>query len=608
MSIASEQRAGRASLHFSRREEVDEFVDTLQRYESGEIDAAEWRRYRLLRGTYAQRQDGVQMLRVKVPQGVLTGEQLRVLAGVSERYSRGFAHITTRQNVQFHFVPLAQVPAAMDELADVGLTSREACGNSVRNVTGCPYAGTARDEVFDMTPYGERMTRYFLRHPLSGILPRKFKIAFEGCAEDHVLTGINDIGYRARIVGGRRGFRVTVAGSTSIMPVSGYVLYDFLPVEEMLNVAEAIVRVFRKYGDYEHKQRNRLKFVIRQIGWEQFHRHFEEELELFRQSGGAALEFDPDRAPAESAPSWCRRDPPTEDAIERMSSTPVAGPGIVPGSVGLTVLPDSYVRWQARNVSAQRQDGFCHVTVRLPLGDFTAGQLRVLADLSEAFGDGSVRLTVHQNVLMKWVPVDAIEPLYRRLIAARLDAPDAGTIADVVSCPGAESCRLAVTQSRGLARLLTEHLSARPDVVDRTHNGTIKISGCPNGCGQHHVGAIGFQGSVRKVAGRALPQYFVLVGGGPADDGQTYFGKVVAKVPVHRIPQALDRLLALYDQHRQSGEDVGGFFRRTGTNMAAEALKGLAGITPDEIQPTDLVDLGETGVFTPETMEGECAV
>ena len=599
---------GRSPLHFARAEEVAEFIHTLQQYEAGSIGADEWRRYRLLRGTYAQRQDGVQMLRVKVPQGVLAAPQLRALADVAERWSRGFAHITTRQNVQFHFVPLHDVPAAMRALAACGLTSREACGNSVRNVTGCPYAGTARDEVFDVTPYAERMTRYFLRHPISGILPRKFKIAFEGCREDHILTGINDIGFRAQMQDGRRGFRVTVAGSTSIMPVSGYLLHDWLPVEEMLNVAEAIARVFRKYGDFEHKQRNRMKFVVKQVGWEQFRQYVDEALAQVMADGGASLGFDPETVPSEAAPAWERADAPTLDAVAARSLNAVTGPGITAGSTRLTTLPDAHRRWLQRNVSPQRQDGYCHVTARLPLGDFTAGQLRVLADLSEAYGDGVVRLTVHQNVLFKWVKTDSVDALYRRLAVAGLDAPDAGTIADVVSCPGAESCRLAVTQSRGLGQLLTEHLSARPDLVDLARAGTIKISGCPNGCGQHHVGAIGFQGSVRKLAGQVVPQYFVLVGGGPDEGGATHFGRVVAKVPVHRMPDVVDRLLRLYSDHRQDDEGLGAFFRRVPPSLATDVLKDLASLTPDTIRPEDLIDLGETSTFAPQVMEGECAV
>ena len=605
--IANPMTFGRPRLDFAKQGDIDEFVDMLGKYERGDIAPEDWRRFRLLRGTYGQRQDNVQMMRIKIPQGIVTSSQMRALASVAARYSRGFCHVTTRQNIQFHFVPLAVCETAMRELAAEGLTTREACGNSVRNITGCHYAGTSDDEIFDPTPFAEAMTRYFLRHPLSGVLPRKFKIAFEGCRVDHAYASINDIGWRARIQDGRKGFRVTVAGGTSILPVSGYVLYEFLPVEEMLEVAEAVVRVFHRFGDYEHRQRNRLKFVIRAMGWDAFRARFDECLEEFRREGGAKLPLNPDLVMSEDAPTWTPAEPPTLQAAAAAASSPVTGPGIMPNSVRLTPLPDTYVRWMRSNVSKQRQDGYFHVTAPLPLGDFTAGQMRVLADLADAYSDGSMRLTVDQNLLYRWVRKDAIEPFYQRLVAAGLGAPDAGTLSDVVSCPGAESCRLAVTQSRGLGRVLTEHLSARPEVVDMVSSGHIKISGCPNGCGQHHIGSIGFQGSVRKVAGRAVPQYFVLVGGGCSDEGLAHFGKVVSKVPVHRLTDAVDRLLALYREHREGDEELGAFFRRVPPSMATDALKDLAQLLPNEIGEQDLIDLGENQAFNPEVMDGECS-
>src|SRR6187402_3012336 len=299
MAVTDDARTlGRARLDFSDEHDIDEFVDMLGKFERNEISPEDWRRFRLVRGTYGQRQDNVQMLRIKIPQGILSGSQMRALADVASRYSRGFCHVTTRQNIQYHFVPLSVCETVMRDLAAEGLTTREACGNSVRNITGCPYTGTSQDEVFDVTPYAEALTRYFLRHPLAAKLPRKFKIAFEGCAQDHALASINDLGWRARMEDGRRGFRVTVAGGTSILPVTGYVLYDFMPVEEMFNVAEAVVRVFHRFGDYEHKSRNRLKFTIRALTWDGFRQRYEEALAEFKQSGGASLPFDPQSPPA----------------------------------------------------------------------------------------------------------------------------------------------------------------------------------------------------------------------------------------------------------------------------------------------------------------------
>jgi sulfite reductase beta subunit-like hemoprotein len=598
---------GRGRLSFSDERDIDEFVDTLGKYERGEISAEDWRKFRLVRGTYGQRQpEAVHMLRVKVPQGILTSAQLRSMAGVATSYSRGFGHITTRQNVQLHFVPLADVEAAMRALAETGLTTREACGNSVRNITACPYAGVSEGEIFDVTPYAEAMTRYFLRHPLSASLPRKFKIAFEGCPEDHAVAAIHDIGWRARIVDGRRGFRVTVGGGTAILVNSGSLLYDFLPAEEMLNVAEAVIRVFHRFGDRKHMQRNRMKFLIRSLGWDEWRARFDRALEEFRTEGGARLSFAPEAPPVEQAPSWSKPEPLTPKMAAALAQTTVKGPGIVPGTVRLQTLSDAYVRWTKSNVRRQRQAGYVSVTARLPLGDFTAGQAQVLADLADAYADGTVRLSIDQNVLFRWVPSEAVQGFYERLSAAGLAAGDAGTIADVTSCPGAETCRLAVTQSRGLGRVLTEYLSAHPELVDAVPSGDIKISGCPNGCGQHHISAIGFQGSVRKLAGRAVPQYFVLVGGGVTDEG-AHFGKVVSKVPVNRLVDALDRLVGLYREQRQGEESLGAFFRRLSPAIATDALKDLAELRAEDTTADDYIDLGESEAFTPEVMDGECA-
>jgi sulfite reductase beta subunit-like hemoprotein len=265
------------------------------------------------------------------------------------------------------------------------------------------------------------------------------------------------------------------------------------------------------------------------------------------------------------------------------------------------------MRWMKSNVGRQKQPGYVHVTARLPLGDFTAGQMRVLADLADAYADGEMRLTIEQNVLFRWVKVEDVEALYQRLDAAGMGYPDANTIGDVVSCPGAESCRLAVTQSRGLGRVLTEHFSARPELVDLVTAGDIKISGCPNGCGQHHIASIGFQGSVRKLAGKAVPQYFVMIGGGSTSEGAR-FGKVVSKIPVHRLTDAVDRLLGLYrDQRESAGEPLGAFFRRVPPALATEALKDLAELLPNQTTAEDYIDLGEDTAFNPEVMEGECA-
>ena len=598
---------GREQLSFAKARDIDEFVETLNSYENGDITADDWRRYRLLRGTYGQRQDDVQMMRIKIPQGITTGDQLRALGDVAAKYSRGFGHVTTRQNIQYHFVQLKDAEQAMRDLAAVGMTTREACGNSVRNITACPYAGVAHDEVFDVTPYAEGMTRYFLGHPLAGSLPRKFKIAFEGCPTDHALASIHDLGWFARIADGQRGFRLTIGGGTSILPTSGYLLYEFLPAEQMLEVAEAIVRVYHRLGDYQHRQRNRMKFLIRQLGWEGWRERFEETLAEVRAEGGVPFDASTAASVVEGAPDWVPPAAPSVDHVTRVAgSVDVHGPGIMPGTVQLKPMSDAYLNWMRANVGLQRQEGFVHVTVRLLLGDMTAGQMYVLADLADAYSDGTARLTIGQNVLYRWVKTDVLEEFHQRLEAAGLGAADANTLADVVSCPGAESCRLAVTQSRGLGRVLTEYLDSHPEFVSLVQDGDIKISGCPNGCGQHHIAAIGFQGSVRKVGPRALPQYFVSVGGGTSAEGAS-FGRVVSKIPVRRLTTAVERLLTLYKDRRDDGESLGAFFRRVTPETATNALKDLARMLPDEPTTDDFVDLGETDAFEMVVMEGECA-
>jgi sulfite reductase beta subunit-like hemoprotein len=600
---------GRARLSFANELEIDRFAETLGRFERGEIGPDEWRVFRLAQGTYGQRQPDVHMLRAKIPQGVLDVRQIEALADVAQRFSRGYAHITTRQNLQFHFLQPHDVEQAMRVLADAGLTTREACGNSVRNITGCPYAGVSADEVFDVTPYAEALTRHLLRHPLSSVLPRKFKIAFEGCATDHAVTGINDLGFRARLGPfGERGFSVTAGGGTAIMCTPGRVLCEFLPAERLLEAGEAVVRVFHRYGDYKHRQRNRMKFMIKDLGWDWFANEFEAALLDIAAAGSPSLSFDP-QSPGEEAPPDGPRDPAPSvgEVAARASAAVLRGPGLAPeSSARLMLLDEPLATWLTTNVRAQKQRGYSVVTVRLPLGDITAAQLRILGSFAAAYGDGTVRTTTDQNIVLRWVRASDVMPLYRRLAAAGLALGGAGTLADVTSCPGAETCRLAVTQSRGLARVLSDALRDAPELVEAAAGAGIKISGCPNGCGQHHIAAIGFQGSVRKVAGRAIPQYFVLVGGRVRDDGVD-FGRLAAKIPARRIVDAIARLVALLRSDRFPGEKALDFFARVEVGRVREVLGDLERLAPEDVLPDDYVDIGDESEFVPEIMEGECA-
>ena len=603
---------GRSRLPFASSADIDEFVEHLGRFERGEMEPQEWRSFRLVRGAYGQRQaDDAQMLRVKIPQGVLAASQLDALAEVAERWSRGYGHITTRQNLQFHFMKLHDLELAMRRLAEEGLTTREACGNSVRNITGCPYAGVAADEAFDVTPYAEALTRYLLRHPLSSTLPRKFKIGFEGCPDDHALTAINDIGFRARLGGAereRRGFRVAVGGGTAILCRSGTVLFEFLPAGEILAAAEAVLRVFHELGDYQHRQRNRMKFLIQQIGWDAFKEQVEARFAEVTAEGVPPLPFDPEHSPVEEAPPRAAREAPDVRAVaERVAAGRVSGPGLVPQVA--PVLESNrprYLHWRRTNVRAQKQPGYSIAVVTVVLGDLTSAQLRTLGELALAYGDGTVRVTSDQDLVLRWVRSEDLSELYRRLAAAGLGLPDAGTLADVTSCPGAETCRLAVTQSRGLGRLLGDFLRSRPDLVALAPGLDVKISGCPNGCGQHHVAGIGFQGSVRRLGDKVIPQYFVMVGGGVGPEGAK-FGRLAAKVPARRLPDALERLLMLYRDQRKKGEPPRAFFQRVEPAAVGQALADLAAIGVDDASQEDFVDLGETDQFKTEVMDGECS-
>ncbi len=594
---------------FADPRDLEEFVHQLERFERGEISAEEWRGYRLVQGTYGQRQVGdLHMLRTKLPQGVVNAEQLEVLAEVALAHSRGFGHISTRQNLQLHFVSARGAEAALRRLAEVGVTSREACGNAVRNITACPLGGVSTGEVFDATPYAEALTRHFLRHPLSSSLPRKFKIALEGCAEDHAAAAIHDIGLFARKAGGRRGFEVRLGGGTATMPVSARPLVEFLPAGELLGLAEAVVRVFHRLGDRKNRQANRLKFLVKQMGWEAFRDEVLAELERVRAGGVPALPFDPERPPEEGPPERVR--PPAQspaEIAERVAAQVPRGPGIVPEvRPEPNPPPAALAAWARTNVRSQRQGRFVTAVVTVPLGDLTSSQLAALASLSRAYADGTVRFTREQDVLLRWVQSEDVPELYARLSAAGLGRDGAGTPADVVSCPGAESCRLAVTASRGLGREVEAHLRAHPELGEQLAGADIKMSGCPNGCSQHHVAAIGFQGSIRKVGDKAVPQYFVLLGGGVSSTGAS-FGRLVAKIPARRVGQALERLAELYLAQRRPGEGARAFFERVSTADAKRALEDLARLTPETLAREDGIDLGETAEYGVETLEGECA-
>jgi len=562
---------------FSDPGDIRDFVQKLEDFERGAITSEEFRAFRLTRGVYGQRQGGEQMLRVKIPMGLVGSEQLHALADVGERHSRGFGHVTTRQNVQFHFMKMESVEPAMHRLDEAGLTTREACGNSVRTVTACDLAEVCNTAPFDVTPYAEALTRLFLRHPLAASLPRKFKTAFSGCPHDCAKAAIHDLGFVAKVEDGAPGFRVLAAGGLSSSPQSGIELEPFIPATWIGRVGEAIVRLFHALGNRQNRQRARLKYVLRKLGEAGLraqYRVYRDEVD--REAAGELLFGD------------------------RPARTPAA-------PIVTDERPTGYLAWRASAVIDQKQPGYQAVHVRLHLGDVTSTQLRGLADVVDRFGDGSARFTIDQNVLLSWVDVRSIPALF--IVLTRLDLArlHVHTARDVTSCPGADTCNLAVTASRRVAVAIADRL-AEPDVCDlpAIASTTVKVSGCPNSCGHHHVADIGFHGGAKTFhegRERTVPVYQLHLGGS-VDARGAHFGRQVVKIVARRVPEAVVRLLHLYGDDHAEGESPKDFFARVDAKRVVAALGDVVSGAPTR---EDEVDIGETGGFVVETRDGECA-
>ena len=568
-------------LGFARKADVDLFVERLEAFERGELSPDDWRGFRLLSGVYGQRQDGVMMIRAKLPGGLLTPAQLEALADVAETYGGGKGRVTTRQNVQYHFVPMADVEGALRRLADAGITTKEACGNSVRNWTCCPFAGVAKDEPFDPTPYVEALARHLLRGPYSSSLPRKFKPSVGGCCgRDCSQAFINDLGFLARTRTApdgatQLGFQLVAGGGLSTLRRSALTVEDFVPLAEILEAADALVRVFHRIGNRHNRAKARLKWAIDKIGAPAFLAEYRAERDRIRAEGGVPLVLPPQPAVA------VRRAP--------LAQVASAEPG--------------YAAWAEHNVRPQKQAGFSSVVIRLVLGDITAAQLRALATLVVSHGEGELRATNEQNLVLRHVPDARLPALHRELVRAGLARKDANTVADVVSCPGASSCKIAVTASRGLGAQLTELLDRRPDLIAAARGVDVKVSGCPNGCGQHYVAGIGFQGGMRKLAGRPAPQYLVYVGGGTRADGAD-FGRLVGKVPARRAAATLERLLDFYIREGGTGH---AFWASVPIDTLRTLIADLSELPDAEAVESDFVDLGEASAFEVVAGEGECA-
>lgn len=563
-------------LGFARHEDVDLFVQRLEAFERGELSADEWRSFRLLNGVYGQRQDGVMMIRAKLPGGIATPAQLRALAEVADKHATGKGHVTTRQNVQFHFVPQAETDDALRIFANAGITTKEACGNSVRNWTCCPFAGVAADEPFDPTPYVDALARHLLRGKYSSTLPRKLKPSIGGCCgTDCSQAFINDLGLLARKQGDQLGFKLVAGGGLSTLRRSAIVVEEFVPVSEVLEAADAIVRVFHRIGNRNNRAKARLKWAIDKLGVPAFLAEYHAERETIRAEGGVPLVLPPQPAPP----------------VRRAALAQVTAPD------------EGYAEWAADSVRPQKQSGFSSVVVRLILGDITSAQLRAVADLAVTYGEGEVRLTNEQNFVLRFVPTSKLPALHRELARIGLAKSGANRVNDVTSCPGASSCKLAVTASRGLAGILTDLLDRRPDLVAATKGLDIKVSGCPHGCGQHYIAGIGFQGGMRKLAGKPAPQYLVYVGGGIVDD-RADFGRLIGKVPARRGGATLERLLDFYNA---AGATSHAFWATVSTDVLKQLIADLSQLDDADATPEDFIDLGQTAAFEVQSGEGECS-
>ena len=577
LTAESESRHTREAIE----DEIRIFEERIGGLRRGEITEDQLRPFRLKHGIYGQRQAGFQMVRVKVPSGILNAVQLRTLAEIAETYSTGRGHVTTRENVQFHFVKMENVPAIMRSLADAGLTTREACGNTVRNVTSCPLAGVCPTESFDVTPHALATTRFFLRHPEFHDLPRKFKIAFSGCANDGncAAAGIHDIGLIAQVRGsngtGKRGFKVLVGGGLGSLPTEAATLTDFLPEEELIPAMEAVLRVFKEHGNYKNKLKARMKFVLRDKGIEEFRRLVAEKRKQVT-------------TPAEVV----KVPTPVQPPLVQLQPAPASGNGASP----------AFERWQHHNVQPQRQPGFAVVWIKLPAGTVLTRQFLGLAGLLDKHGLSAVRIAISQDLVIPWTPLDRLQEIYKDLAALDLATPGARTIADVTGCPGATTCNLGITRSLTLAELLAQEFAEETD--PEVHKVRIKISGCPNSCGQHHIADIGLYGNARRVGEKQAPYYQLMLGGKISADG-VQFARQIVPLPAKRIPAALKALLEFYKNDRTEGESFRTWVVRTSDEAVISKLQPFVAATDDE---DDLfIDWGDNETYSLKLGRGECA-
>lgn len=574
-------------------EEIETFEHEAQRVQSGEIAGDLFKPFRLQYGIYGQRQAGVQMVRIKIPFGGITANQLRRIAELAERYTTGVGHVTTRQDIQLHFAELKDVPAIMRGLAEVGLTTREACANTVRNVTGCHLAGVCQGEVFDITPYAKTVAYHLLRNPLNQSLPRKFKIAFSGCRHDCALTPIHDIGLLAtKAEDGTLGFRMVAGGGLGSAPRIAQVLREFTPIEELIPSIEAVIKVFDTLGNRKNRNKARMKFVIEKLGFAEFKRRWEE----------AYVSMGHARPASQSFQLLEHQDHPVPLIMPTSNG---ATPSASDGSVDGTAQETPFAMWKRTNVVPQKQAGYVTAVIKLFMGDLTAGHMLHLADLAEHYSNGNLRTTINQNMVIRWIPEDRLEALYEDLASQSLADPGAELVEDIIACPGTDTCGLGITSSKGLARALAEVFPAGR-VPEDLKDVSVKISGCHNSCAQHHIATIGLHGVGKRIGEHTAPFYELHLGG--RVNGTAKIGQMTVKLPAKAVSAAITHLIDVYRRDRKPGEGLPAYIDRVGKNALKDELIPYTLVPSFADDPTFYYDWEADEEFVLEDLgPGECA-
>jgi sulfite reductase (ferredoxin) len=569
--------------------EFDDFDSEAHKFLDGQTEETEFIGFRLKQGVYGQRQADVQMIRVKLPFGGINPEQMETFADVVEQWAPlNKGHITTRQNIQIHHVPLDDAAKLIRAISDVGLSSREGCGNTMRNVTGDPWAGICEGEEFDPTPYAGAYVRYFVRHPTTQLMPRKVKTAFTATDEDRAITGIHDVAFIPRVRDGVKGFEMRVGGGTSIMPRVAPTLRDFVSADdgEYLKVTEAVMRIFdRQEWLRENRARARLKVFVDKFGIEELQKQVDEEL---RGDWVGERDFTPDLFEHDEEAN-------TPELLDDYAS---------PNGDG-----SPFERFRDTNVTPQRQQGFSAVQIQVVRGDLTPEQFRGLAAITRKYSAGYARTTVHQNLVLRWVHDESVYEVWRALSELGLGDPGADEVVDVVSCPGTDSCKLGITSSMGLNAAVRERVSEMQIEDALTKRVHIKMSGCPNGCSQHHIANIGFYGASIKVGGHTIPAYVAHIGGNYEGGEVVYGTRLKVRLPAKRVPDAVERWLRMYESEREGDEEFNAFAERVGAERFTAEVKELA--MPVEFgleNMSHFIDWNRKVPFEVIRGEGECAV